>query len=74
MKTKLSFVIDSINNGDWNKAISIASKFQSLGKHRNAILDADMAIKHRNFCLSINKDPDELVRLGVIAIKEKYNL
>lgn len=74
MKTKLAILKEYAAKNDWDKVIKMAAKFQRLGSDRDAILSADMAIKHPNFCISLNKDPETLIRLGIEAIKKKYNL
>lgn len=74
MKTKLSILKEFAEKGDWVNAIKLAAKFPRLGAERNAILGADMAIKHPNFCISLKKDPDFLIKKGIEALKSKYKL
>lgn len=72
MKTKISILRELMANEQWDKAISMAAKFPRLGKERDAILRADMAIKNPNFCIQIKKDPQALRLAGIEEIKKKY--
>ncbi|MGY6772107.1 hypothetical protein [Gallibacterium sp. ZY190522] len=74
MKTKLSILKEYAAKNDWDKVIKMAARFQRLGNDKNAILSADMALKHPNFCISLKKSPDELIKIGIETLKRKYNL
>lgn len=74
MKTKMSLLRELALQNDWESAIKLVAKFPRLGKERDDILSADMALKHPSFCIAIKKDPEQLIKLGVQAIKSKYNL
>lgn len=72
MQTKLSILKDHMEAGDWNKALSMAAKFQQLGKHRDAIKLAHEAITHPSFYSQLGKNPDVLRTQGIEALKSKY--
>ncbi|NUF49511.1 hypothetical protein [Gilliamella sp. ESL0250] len=72
--TKTEQIKAAIMKNDYKKAISMLAKIRKLGKYTEDILNADMAYKHRNFCIQIGKDPDILIDKGIIAIKTKYNM
>lgn len=70
--------IDKLKNaaraGDWISAISIASKFGELGKHKAAIMQAREAYCRPSFQKQIGKDPQNLIAAGIAALKERYNV
>lgn len=57
---------------EWRESIRIAARFQRLGEHRNAILDAHMAFTNPAFCLGIRKDPEALIAAGIAALRSRY--
>lgn len=73
MEPKIQTLRTHMANGDWPKAIGIASKFPRLGAHRNAILDAQMALTNPSFCKGIKKDPQALIEAGKAALIAAYN-
>jgi len=72
METKISILRAHMSKGEWPKAIALAAKFPRLGKHRNAILDAQLALTNPNFILGIKKDPQQLIEAGKTALIEAY--
>lgn len=72
MNTKLSILKSHMAAGEWAKAISLASKFPSLGEHRGAILDAQLAITNPSFARGIRKDPEQLIEAGKAALIVRY--
>lgn len=72
METKLSILKAHMATGDWTRAISLAAKFPRLGEHRNAILDAQLAITNPSFCRCIKKDPATLIEAGIAALIARY--
>lgn len=64
MIKKIDILRGYIANGEWRKAISLASKFPRLGEAREAILQAQMAYTNPAFCLQIKKDPNLLIEQG----------
>ena len=74
MKTKLSLIVDAAKIGDWATALRVAAKFPQLGEHKARITTAWAALNNAQFYREIKKDPDALVRDGIAALKERYNL
>ena len=74
MQKKIDLLKDLAARGEWLKALSLAAAFPRLGAERDAIKAADMAAKHRGFCLQIHKDPDALIAAGISALRAKYAL
>ncbi len=72
MQTKLSILKTHMKAEDWGKALSLAAKFQQLGKHRDAIKLAHEANIHPSFYSQLGKNPDELRTLGIQALKQRY--
>lgn len=72
MKTKASILKDLMIDGQWEKALSLAAKFQDLGKHRDAIKRGHEAIVHPKFYAQLGKDPAVLRDAGIEALKIRY--
>ena len=72
MDTKLSAVQAAMDAGDWQRAIALAARFPRLGAEREAILDAHTAWTNERFVLAMRKDPGEMKRAGIAALKAKY--
>lgn len=71
-RTKISILREHMENNDWNKAISLASKFPRLGSIRSDVLDAQLAVTNPRFLISIGKNPDELFKAGCDALRNTY--
>src|SRR5271165_6894212 len=56
----------------WPAALALAAKFPQLGDERAAITRGHEAGTRANFYRQIGKDPDELIRLGIEALKRRY--
>jgi hypothetical protein len=72
MQTKLSQVLAAMDSGDWRKAFSIASKFGDLGTQKEAITRAQSAINNPSFYRQIGRDPDEAIKAGGAAMRERF--
>jgi hypothetical protein len=72
--TKISQVKVAAANGDWVRAIAIASKFHELGAHKAAIMGAREAYCRPTFQRQIGKDPEALIAAGIIALKDRYGV
>lgn len=72
--TKLSKVQEAASEGDWNRAILLAAKFQDLGGHRDAILSAREAINRPDFQRQLKRDPETLIAAGIAALRARYTL
>jgi len=73
METKLNQLKTAFFAGNTNKALSIAAKFHDLGKERNAILDAHIAITNPRWTKGLGKDIDKVIANGIEALKIRYN-
>lgn len=71
-RSKLSFVLEHMEHGRWREAISLAAKFQNLGPHRNAILDAHRAYLNPDWLRQLGKCPDEAITAGRNALVDRY--
>ena len=74
MQTKLSQLKDAYYAGNTAKAIRIAAKFPDLGAHRNAILDAHIAITNPRWTLNMKRDVDQTIAAGIDALRIRYSL
>lgn len=74
MKTKLSIIVDAARIGDWRTALKVAAKFPQLGDHKARITTAWAALNNAQFYREIQKDPEALVKDGIAALKERYDL
>ena len=72
MQTKLSQLQDLIAEGNWEKALAFAAKFQRLGEYRNAILDAHLACTNPRWIVCLGKDVEVVKALGIVALKAAY--
>lgn len=74
MQTKLQTLKDAAACGNWQKAISIASKFSRLGKFRNDILDAHIAYTNPRWTIQFGNDLESCKIKGIEAIKSEFKL
>jgi len=74
METKLSQLKTQATAGNWPKAIAIAAKFPDLGKERNAILDAHLALTNPRWMLGLGKDLDSAIANGILALQTRYGI
>jgi tetrahydromethanopterin S-methyltransferase subunit A len=74
MQTKLSQLKEAYHAGDTAKAIRIAARFPDLGAHRNAILDANIAITNPRWTLNMKRDVDQTIADGIAALRIRYSL
>ena len=72
MQTKLSQVKAAYTTGDYRTALSIAAKFHDLGAHRNAILDAHLAITNPRWMDGLGKNIEQAIANGVDALRIRY--
>ena len=71
-QTKLSQVLAAMDAGDWRKAVSIASKFGSLGKQREAITRAQAVLNFPRLYEQMGRDPARIVEAGKAAMRERF--
>ena len=74
MQTKLSQLKDAYYAGNAAKAIRIAAKFHDLGAHRNAILDANIALTNPRWTIAMKRDVDQTIASGIEALRIRYSL
>lgn len=74
MQTKLNQLKDAYHAGDTAKAIRIAARFPDLGAHRNAILDANIAITNPRWTLNMKRDIEQTIAAGIDALRNRYSL
>lgn len=72
MESKATQLRNLMANGEWHKAIRMASKFQDLGKERCFILDANLAITNPRWCLCLDQDLNKMIDGGIAALKRRY--
>ncbi len=70
--TKLSKLLEFMERGEWKKALSLAAKFPQLGDHKDAIVRGHEACVRPDFYRQIKHDPETLVKIGINALKERY--
>lgn len=68
MITKTQIITDHILNERWAEAFSMASKFQRLGKHRDAILRAQSARNNPSFYEQMGKDLNMIEAQGKASL------
>jgi hypothetical protein len=69
---KIDILRGKMAAGDWPAALSLASKFPHLGKHKEAITRAYNALTNPGFYRQIGKNPEALVAAGIKALAERY--
>jgi hypothetical protein len=72
--TKLAKIRAAAAAGDWATALRIASKFDRLGEHREAIKRGAEALWHPSWAEQLGRDPDRDIERGVAALKARYGL
>jgi len=73
-KTKLAKVKAALARGDEIGALRITAKFPRLGEEKEIITRAWAAHQSPGLYRQMGKDPAELFRLGIEAIKRRYKL
>jgi len=61
-----------LREGNYLKALSLASKFPRLGEHKEQIRLGHEANQNPSFYRQIGKNPDQLVADGIAALKDRY--
>lgn len=74
LETQLSKLKKFMADGDFRSALKLAAGWARLGEHRDAIQRGGEAAARPEFYRQIGKNPDELVQLGIQAIRDRYNL
>jgi hypothetical protein len=71
--TKTEKVRLAIRQHRWYEALKIAAKFRHLGEHKATIERAWAAYSNPRFYQEMGQNPDELIRLGQVALMELYS-
>ncbi len=72
--TKLDKIKEAFKSKDFNKAISIASKFPRLGKEKDAIKLAQDCIINPSFYRQLGYSIEDKIKEGIDAIAKKYEI
>ena len=72
MTTKIEQLRAYMRQGDYRRALRLAAGWPRLGDAKEAIQRGWAAMNNPGFYREIGKDPEELVRLGIDAIRSKY--
>jgi len=72
--TKLDKLKEAFKNKDFNKAISIASKFPRLGEEKHAIKLAQDCITNPAFYKQLGYNIENKIKEGINAIAKKYEI
>ncbi|MBO6623821.1 MAG: hypothetical protein JJ938_03005 [Roseicyclus sp.] len=71
--TKLAAVREAMRTGDWDLALKLASRFDRLGEHKEAIERAAAALANPQFYSQIGRDVSELRASGITALKMRFD-
>src|SRR5262245_22922149 len=71
--TKLARIREAMRAGNWDEAVTIASRFQRLGEEAEVISRAANAIKNPDIYKELGYDPAELKEQGIAALKRRYS-
>lgn len=71
-RTKLSYVVEAMQNDDWQKALSLAAKFHDLGEHKETITRAHGCLSNPRFFKQIVADMPAAIEAGKNALIERY--
>jgi len=74
MKTKLETLKEEFLKGNFEKVISIASKFQRLGSEKEAIKLAQGCITNPSFYKQLGYNIKKSIKDGISAIESKYQI
>jgi hypothetical protein len=71
-RTKLSILLEHMAEARWHEALKMAAKFPDLGPQKVAITRGADALNHPQFYRELGKDPDDLVVIGLAALRARY--
>lgn len=74
MITKLSLLKAAAAQDNWREALRIAAKFPALGEQKKPIMQAWEATVRPEFQLQLGRDPQNLIAVGIAALKQKYGV
>lgn len=65
-------ILSALARRDDCEALRLAAGFAHLGAHKEAITRGWAACQRPDFYRSIGKDPDQLIAVGVAAVRARY--
>ena len=69
---KVEILAEMMNRGDWHSALRLAASWPKLGDQEKAIRQGWAAESNPALYRQMGKDPEQLVAVGVAALKERY--
>ena len=72
--TQLDKLRQFMQSGEYHAALRLAVSWPRLGAEKADIERAYNAKNHPNFYIEIGKNPEELIRVGLEALRRKYNI
>src|SRR5438552_4102232 len=72
-QTKLAHIRTAMADGDWDRAITLAARFQSLGQQGPAIRRARDAMTNPELYKQLGRDAAAIRREGIAAIKDRFS-
>ena len=65
-------ILDALARNDGREALRLAAAFPHLGVHKEAIQRGWQACSRPDFYRSLGKDPDQLIAVGIAAVRVRY--
>lgn len=65
-------ILDALARNDGCEALRLAAAFPHLGTHKDAIQRGWQACSRPDFYRQIGKDPEQLIAVGVAAVRARY--
>jgi|10_taG_2_1085330.scaffolds.fasta_scaffold15437_3 hypothetical protein len=69
---KITKLRHAMRDENWQLALRIAARFPRLGQQKTDIVRAHEALAHPHFYRQLGREPGELVRRGIAALKTRY--
>jgi hypothetical protein len=71
--SKLAQVREAMSRADWQLAIRLASKFPTLGKHKEAIRRANDFLNNPGLYTELGYDLTAVMQAGIDALKDRFS-
>jgi hypothetical protein len=71
--TKLAKIRSAMRDGEWDVALRLASRFQRLGEHAEAIRRAADAVVNPQFYRQLGYDLEDVKSKGIAALKVRFS-
>jgi hypothetical protein len=72
MISKAQQILDALGRNDGCEALRIAAAFPHLGRYKEAITRGWSACQQPDFYRQLGKDPEQLIAVGVAAVRARY--